>query len=124
MENIENEEELKNTGGPKNVNSDYNQRVGMGNQPDPSAKRNVAQNGDTERTGQKDQLQNLHIGGNEATGYGANDPKSIESHAQGPGFEFEGSDTAMDDSVSGIRTGDQKFGDDEKTADNADHSRI
>ncbi|TXK46366.1 hypothetical protein FVR03_10790 [Pontibacter qinzhouensis] len=94
---------------PKNVHDDFNKRVTIGNEPDPSAKRNVGRGGDLERDDQKDKLENMHIGGNEATGYGANDPKSKESYAQGPGFEFEGSDTAMDDSVNGIRNSDQPF---------------
>ena len=109
--------------GTENINSDYNQRVGMGNHPDPSAKRNIGKNGATERSGQKDELENLHIGGNETTGYGANDETDTESFAQGPGFEYEGSDTAMDDSVNGIRAEDQPFGENETKPDNADHSR-
>jgi len=108
---------------PDNINNDYRERVGMGNHPDPSAKRNIGQNGETERLDQKDKLENLHIGGNEATGYGANDPDSKESYAQGPGFEFEGSDTAMDDSVNGIRRGDQPFGGDSEESNDADYSR-
>lgn len=107
----------------KTTNDDYNERMTMGNVPDSSAKRNIGPNGDQERAGQKDKLENLHIGGNETTGYGANDHNSIESFAQGPGFEYEGSDTAMDDSVSGIRRGDQKFGEDEEKPNNADYSR-
>ncbi|WP_276497283.1 hypothetical protein [Pontibacter litorisediminis] len=107
----------------KNIHSDYNERVGMGNNPDPSAKRNIGPDGYTERPGQKDKLKNLHIGGNETTGYGANDPQSHEATAQGPGFEFEGSDTGMDDDVAGIRTGDQPLGEDEKRPDDADYSR-
>lgn len=108
---------------PDNINNEYRDRVGMGNHPDPTAKRNIGQNGETERPGQKDKLENLHIGGNEATGYGANDPDSKESFAQGPGFEFEGSDTGMDDNVAGIRRGDQPLGDDEEKPDDADYSR-
>lgn len=106
-----------------NINNDYRDRVGMGNHPDPSAKRNMGPNGETERPGQKDKLENLHIGGNETTGYGANDPDNVETVAQGPGFEFEGSDTGMDDDVAGIRRGDQPLGEDEKNLDGADYSR-
>ena len=95
----------------------------MGNHPDPSAKRNIGPNGETERPGQKDKLENLHIGGNETTGYGANDPDSVESISEGPGFEFEGSDTGMDDDVAGIRRGDQPLGEDKKKPDDADYSR-
>lgn len=107
----------------ENINSDYNERVGMDNHPDPSAKRNMGPNGTTERAGQMDKLENKHIGGNETTGYGANDPNSVESFAQGPGFEFEGSDTGMDDDVAGIRRGDQPLGEDKETPDDADYSR-
>ncbi|GAB3811270.1 hypothetical protein [Pontibacter rugosus] len=105
------------------INNEYDKRVSMGNKPDPSAKRNIGPDGMTERPGQMDTLENKHIGGNETTGYGANDPDSKESYAQGPGFEFEGSDTGMDDSVAGIRTGDQPLGEDEEKPNNADHSR-
>lgn len=106
-----------------NIDNDYRERVGMGNHPDPSAKRNMGPNGETERPGQKDKLENLHIGGNEATGYGANVPDNVETVAQGPGFEFEGSDTGMDDDVAGIRHGDQPLGEDVKNPDDADYSR-
>ncbi|MFD3001571.1 hypothetical protein ACFS7Z_14465 [Pontibacter toksunensis] len=106
-----------------NINNDYRDRVGMGNHPDPSAKRNMGPNGTTERPGQKDKLENLHIGGNETTGYGANTDENAESISQGPGFEFEGSDTAMDDSVNGIRRGDQLLGEDEEKSNDADYSR-
>ncbi len=107
----------------KNINSDYNERMTNDNHPDPSAKRNVGLGGDLQRAGQKDKLENLHIGGNEATGYGANDRTDIESFAQGPGFEFEGSDTAMDDDVNGIRSKKQPLGSDTTEEDDADHSR-
>jgi hypothetical protein len=107
----------------KNKNNDYQERVGMGNHPDPSAKRNIGPGGAQERPGQKDKLENLHIGGNETTGYGANDSTDIESFAQGPGYEFEGSDTAMDDDVNGIRTRQQPLGSDSTEKDESDHSR-
>src|SRR5690606_26901963 len=100
-----------------------NKRVTLGNHPDPSAKRNMGPGGTTERAGQKDKLENLHIGGNEATGYGGNNPNSTEEFAQGPGFEFEGSDTGMDDDVAGVRSGDQPFGEDKQEPDDADYSR-
>lgn len=112
------------TGRPDNVNSDYNERVSNDNHPDPTAKRNIGLGGETERQGQKDKLQNLHIGGNETTGYGANSSKSTEAFAQGPGFEFEGSDTGMAGDVAGIRRGEQPLGADEEEPDNADHSRV
>ena len=117
------EREEKTDKTPDNINNDYRKRVAMGNHPDPTAKRNMGPNGETERPGQKDKLENLHIGGNETTGYGANDPNSVEAISQGPGFEFEGSDTGMDDDVAGIRRGDQPLGEDEKRPDDADYSR-
>lgn len=124
--NINDEDKAKEeiTDRPDNVNSDYNERVSNDNHPDPTAKRNIGLGGDTEREGQKDKLQNLHIGGNEATGYGANSSKSTESFAQGPGFEYEGSDTGMNGDVAGIRRGDQPLGADEVEPDEADASRI
>ncbi|GEO06884.1 hypothetical protein AAE02nite_45480 [Adhaeribacter aerolatus] len=85
---------------------DYREQTN-GNQPDPSAKRNVGRGGETERPGQKDKLENLHIGGNEVSGYGANDPEEVESTAQGPGFEFEGSYEEGDGTVNGVRSTDQ-----------------
>jgi len=107
----------------KNTNSDYKERVSMDNHPDPSAKRNIGPDGDLERAGQKDKLQNLHNQGNETTGYGANDTTDIESFAQGPGFEYEGSDTAMDDDVNGVRSKEQPLGSKKTKEDDADHSR-
>ncbi|WP_242928720.1 hypothetical protein [Pontibacter vulgaris] len=119
------EEDQQNTPGKvKNVNDDFNQRMAPGNRPDPSAKRNVGKDGALEREGQKDKLENLHIQGNETTGYGANDKTEIESFAQGPGFEYEGSDTAMGDSVNGIRSQDQPLGSDKTKPNDADQSRI
>ncbi|MCC9135022.1 hypothetical protein ACFSKU_18985 [Pontibacter silvestris] len=124
---MENREEDKNKKieptSTKTNNDDYNERMSMGNTPDPSAKRNIGPGGEQERAGQKDKLENLHIGGNETTGYGDNDHSSVESFAQGPGYEYEGSDTAMDDSVSGIRRGDQPLGEDEEKSSDADFSR-
>ncbi len=120
---MSNEEEDNAPDSIKSTNDDYHKRVSMDNSPDPSAKRNIGPNGELERRGQKDILDNLHIGGNEASGYGANDSNSIEEFAQGPGFEYEGSDTAMDDKVNGVRSTQQEFGDDENTPDNADRSR-
>ena len=96
----------------------------MGNRPDPTAKRNVGYGGALERPDQKDRLENLHIGGNETTGYGANNPNSKESYAQGPGFEYEGSDTGMDDDVNGIRSRSQPLGDDDTIPNDSDQSRI
>ncbi len=107
------------------MHDDFNERVTVGNRPDPSAKRNVGRGGDLERADQKDKLENMHIGGSEATGYGANDPDSKESYVQGPGFEYEGSDTAMDDSVNGIRSSDQPLDSKKQEKDQeGDASRI
>ncbi|WP_162425882.1 hypothetical protein [Pontibacter pudoricolor] len=119
------EENIQNTpGSAKNVNSDFNKRVSMGNHPDPSAKRNIGPGGQTERSGQKDKLENMHIKGNETTGYGASDPsKSVEYLAQGPGFEFEGSDTAMNDDLNGIRSKDQPLGQNKSEETDTDRSR-
>jgi hypothetical protein len=82
------------------------------NRPDPTAKRNIGPFGETQRRGQKDKLKNMHIGGNEVTGYGANDPDSVDYLAQGPGFEAEGSYEEADGSVNGVRSQDQPFGSD------------
>lgn len=111
---------------PENIyDKDYREQTNE-NRPDPTAKRNIGLGGETQRSGQKDKLENLHIGGNEATGYGANDPNEVESIAQGPGFEFEGSYEEGDGSVNGIRTEDQPFGSDEtKPNENAEgYNRI
>ena len=108
----------------KSVNSDYNQDQTNGNQPDPSAYRNVGPRGETERNDQKDRLENMHIGGNETTGYGANDPDNKESFAQGPGFEFEGSYDEMDGNTNGVRTNEQPFGSKETNPDDSDYSRV
>ncbi|ALJ01038.1 hypothetical protein [Rufibacter tibetensis] len=107
-----------------NVNDDYHQRNAPGNHPDPSAKRNIGLNGETERNDQKDKLENLHIGGNELTGYGANDPDSKESDTQGPGFEYEGSYDAMDGSANGVRMNDQPLDSDTTNSEEADYNRL
>jgi hypothetical protein len=109
-----NDEDIQNTPNrPKNVNEDHRKGPTNDNKPDPSAKRNVGYGGALERDDQKDSLENLHIQGNETTGYGANNPNSTEEFAQGPGFEFEGSDTAMDDDANGIRSRPQPLGSDD-----------
>ena len=74
---------------------------------DASARRNIGANGYLQRTGQKDQLENLHIGGNETTGQGGNDHETPGENAAGPGFETEGSV----DLSNPIRTREQAFGD-------------
>ncbi|WP_018478592.1 hypothetical protein [Pontibacter roseus] len=119
------EEDQQNTPNkPKNVNEEHRKGQTMGNKPDPSAKRNVGYGGALERADQKDSLENLHIGGDETTGYGANNPNSTEEFAQGPGFEFEGSDTAMDDEVNGIRSRPQELGDKDTKPSDSEQNRI
>ena len=74
---------------------------------DPSALRNTGAHGYTERSNQKDQLENLHIGGSETSPQGGNDHQNAGEQAQGPGFEAEGS-IELDHN---LRTREQKFGD-------------
>ncbi|GAB3586870.1 hypothetical protein [Hymenobacter daeguensis] len=73
---------------------------------DPTAARNTGPNGYTQRSNQKDQLENLHIGGSETSPQGGNDHTSAGEQAQGPGFEAEGS-FELDHN---LRTRDQEFG--------------
>ncbi|MDB5269048.1 MAG: hypothetical protein JWP58_2088 [Hymenobacter sp.] len=73
---------------------------------DPTALRNVGANGYTQRSDQKDQLENLHIGGSETSPQGGNDHTNAGEQAQGPGFEAEGS-VELDHN---LRTREQKFG--------------
>ena len=75
---------------------------------DPSAQRNVGANGYTQRSNQKDQLENLHITGSETEPQGGNDHTGAGEQAQGPGFEAEGS-VELDHN---LRTREQKFGED------------
>ena len=74
---------------------------------DPSAARYIGANGYTQRTDQKDQLENLHIGGSETSPQGGNEHTAASEQAQGPGFEAEGS-VELDHN---LRTRDQEFGD-------------
>ena len=74
---------------------------------DPSAQRNIGAHGYTGRSNQKDQLENLHIGGSETSPQGGNDHQNAGEQAQGPGFEAEGS-IEFDHN---LRTREQKFGD-------------
>jgi hypothetical protein len=110
----ENEEITKNAGFSKNegLEKERDYKAGESNgkaADDPSAHRNMGANGYTQRSDQKDQLENLHIGGDERTPQGANDHTSAGESAQGPGFESEGSyEKDMD-----IRTREQKFGEKE-----------
>ncbi|UOR07304.1 hypothetical protein MUN82_09430 [Hymenobacter aerilatus] len=75
---------------------------------DPSAARYTGANGYTQRSNQKDQLENLHIGGDETHPQGGNEHHAEGENAQGPGFTKEGS-YEMGNS---IRTQDQDFGED------------
>jgi hypothetical protein len=78
---------------------------------DPTAYRNAGARGYSQRTGQMDQLENLHIGGSDTTPYGANDHDSDPGKQQGPGYEAEG--TYELDHEANLRTREQKFGDKE-----------
>jgi hypothetical protein len=73
---------------------------------DPSALRNTGANSYLQRNDQKDQLENLHIGGSETSPQGGNDHDNVGEQAQGPGFEMEGS-IELDHK---LRTREQKFG--------------
>ncbi|MGV3641041.1 MAG: hypothetical protein ACO1NZ_11015 [Adhaeribacter sp.] len=103
------ENKSKAPGHVKSINDTHVQNETNGNRPDPGAKRNIGLHGETERRGQKDKLENMHIAGNETTGYGANNPDSKDYLNQGPGFEAEGSDQDADGSPDGVRTQDQPF---------------
>lgn len=73
---------------------------------DPSAQRNTGAQGYTQRSDQKNQLDNLHIGGSETEPQGGSDHHNAGEQAQGPGFEVEGSY----DMGNAIRSRDQDFG--------------
>ena len=77
---------------------------------DASAHRNVGANGYTQRSDQKDQLSNLHIGGSETEPQGGNNHDTAGEQAQGPGFTEEGS-YELDEQGEGIRMHEQKLGD-------------
>ena len=74
--------------------------------PAPTSARNIGANGYDHRNNQKDQLENLHIGGSETSPQGGNDHENAGEQAQGPGFEAEGS-IELDHK---LRTREQKFG--------------
>ena len=76
---------------------------------DPSAQRNTGAGGFTQRSDQKDQLENLHIGGGEGVPQGGNDHDNAGEQASGPGFEVEGSY----DMGNPIRSREQEFGEKE-----------
>lgn len=104
------ENKNKAPGHVKSIHDTHVQNETNGNRPDPGAKRNIGLHGETERRGQKDKLKNMHIAGNETTGYGANNPDSKDYMNQGPGFEAEGSFQDAEGSPDGIRSQDQPFG--------------
>ncbi len=79
------------------------------NSDDASAHRNVGANGYTQRSDQKDQLSNLHIGGSETEPQGGNNHETAGEQAQGPGFTEEGS-YELDEQGEGIRMHEQKLG--------------
>jgi hypothetical protein len=82
---------------------------------DASAHRNIGANGYTQRSDQKDQLQNLHIGGSETEPQGGNNHETAGEQAQGPGFTEEGS-YELDEQGEGIRMHEQKLGDEKPGA--------
>ncbi|MDQ2768967.1 MAG: hypothetical protein M3Y54_00500 [Bacteroidota bacterium] len=97
---------------PKNAaleqEKDYQQSQSNGKDTsDPTAQRNIGAHGYTQRSNQKDQLENLHIGGSETEPQGGNNHQSAGEQAQGPGFEAEGSYE-----LDKLRTREQKFGED------------
>jgi len=97
MENEEKDPTLRNN--ERNESDvDYKKDQANGNIGEPSAKRNIGPNDQTQRSNQKDQLENLHIGGSEVAGYGANTGEA-EENAQGPGFEAEGGEYTNDHPV-------------------------
>jgi len=95
---IEDENTAENQSDKNKSDVEYKRDQANGNLGDPTAKRNIGLNGATQRSNQKDELKNLHIGGSEVTGYGDNDNEAGEA-ASGPGFEAEGSEYANDNPV-------------------------
>ncbi|TPG63593.1 hypothetical protein [Hymenobacter nivis] len=75
---------------------------------DASAARYTGAHGYTQRSDQKDQLENLHIGGSERTPQGGTEHTAANEQQQGPGFGVEGSYELDHD----VRTKEQKFGED------------
>jgi hypothetical protein len=82
------------------------------NSDDASAHRNIGANGYTQRSDQKDQLENLHIGGSETEPQGGSNHNTAGEQAQGPGFTEEGS-YELDEQGEGIRMHEQQFGEDQ-----------
>lgn len=75
---------------------------------DASAARYTGANDYNQRSDQKDQLSNLHIGGDESHPQGGSDHSTAGEQAQGPGFAVEGSYEMGD----GIRMHDQRLDED------------
>lgn len=75
---------------------------------DPTAYRSAGARGYSQREGEKNQLKNLHIGGDETTPQGGNDHETDTSKRQGGGFEAEGSIEL--DHEQNLRTQEQPFG--------------
>lgn len=84
----------------------YQQEQANGAIGDPTSRRFIGANGYAQRKGQKDQLENLHIAGNDHSAQGGNDHETPGEQAAGPGFEKEGSV----DLGNPIRSRDQDFG--------------
>ncbi|KAA9345925.1 hypothetical protein [Adhaeribacter soli] len=98
---MENSEEQPFDNNEKNKSDvEFKKDQANGNLGDPTAKRNIGPNGIQQRPNQKDELDNLHIGGNEVTGYGDNLPAAdAGENAAGPGFEAEGDEYTNDHPV-------------------------
>jgi hypothetical protein len=98
---MENEEKKHPHHESKKVKSEeaYERDQANGNIGDPSSKRNIGLGGEMQRNNQKDELENLHIAGNEVSGYGATNHTDAGENAAGPGFEAEGSEYSNDHPV-------------------------
>ncbi|MCC3156867.1 hypothetical protein LJ737_06445 [Hymenobacter sp. 15J16-1T3B] len=75
---------------------------------DPTAYRSAGARGYSQRTDEKNKLENLHIGGSETTPQGGNNHAEDASKKQGAGFEVEGSYEL--DHEQNLRTREQPFG--------------
>jgi len=97
---MKNEEKMPEHESRKNKSDlEYKRNQANGNIGDPSSKRNIGLGGAMQRDDQKDELENLHIAGNETTGYGATNHTDAGENAAGPGFEAEGSEYSNDHPV-------------------------
>ncbi|MBK0402454.1 hypothetical protein I5M27_05620 [Adhaeribacter sp. BT258] len=79
--------------------TEYKRDQANGNIGHPGSKRNIGLGGEMQRADQKDELENLHISGNEVSGYGATNHTDAGENAAGPGFEAEGSEYSNDNPV-------------------------